>query len=52
MFKEKIGRSGIALYPQKENLLDIIKKIQKIIYKSSNSSSYTLITELNPIIRG
>jgi len=51
-FKNKIGQSGIALFPQKSKLLSLVAKIKEIIQKSSNDHAFTLITKLNPIIRG
>jgi RNA-directed DNA polymerase len=51
-FKEKIGRSGVAMYPNKEKLLEITAKIKELIDKASNDNAYTLITKLNPILRG
>jgi RNA-directed DNA polymerase len=51
-FKEKIGKSGVAMYPNKEKLLDITNKIKELIDKASNDKAYTLITKLNPLIRG
>lgn len=51
-FKERIGRDGIALYPQKKKVYNIITKLRKIFRKSSNDTAYTLIFKLNPILRG
>jgi RNA-directed DNA polymerase len=51
-FKEKIGRSGIAVYPNREKLIEVTKKLKEILKKSTNESAFTLITKLNPIIRG
>ena len=51
-FKEKIGKPGVAMYPKKEKLLEITNKIKKLIDKASNDKAYTLITKLNPIVRG
>jgi RNA-directed DNA polymerase len=51
-YKERIGMSGIALYPQKSKLRDIINKIRLIFKNSQNFSAYQLIAKLNPIIRG
>ena len=51
-YKERIGMSGIALYPQKSKLRDIIDKIRLIFKNSQNLSAYHLIAKLNPIIRG
>lgn len=51
-FKDKIGKAGIALYPRKDKLDEIVKKIKNIINKSYNEKAYSLITRLNPIIRG
>ena len=46
------GRRGIALYPNKEKVYDVIKKLKYIIKLSQNLTSYTLISLLNPIITG
>ena len=51
-FKENIGREGIALNPQKEKVYSIIEKLREIFRKSYNESAYTLITKVNPILRG
>ena len=51
-FKERIGRSGVALYPQKRKLKDIKDKLRKIFRASTNISAYELISKVNPIIRG
>jgi hypothetical protein len=42
----------VAMYPKKEKLLEITNKIKKLIDKASNDKAYTLITKLNPIVRG
>jgi RNA-directed DNA polymerase len=51
-FKDRIGNSGIALYPDKEKVKSITGKIKLIIDNSQNLTSYQLIAKLNPIIRG
>lgn len=51
-FKERIGNEGIALYPQKNKVYAIIAKLREIFRKSSNESAYTLISKINPILRG
>lgn len=51
-FTERIGRDGIALYPQKKKVYNIITKLREIIRKSYNDTAYTLISKLNPILRG
>lgn len=52
MFSDKLGRQGIACYPQKKKYQAIMAKLKAIIAKSTNLSAYTLIAKLNPIIRG
>jgi len=53
MIKERLGeRKGIALYPTKESLFNIMEKIKEIIESKQNASAYELISALNPIIRG
>lgn len=51
-YKERIGMSGIALYPQKSKFRDIINKIRLIFKNNQNLKAYQLIAKLNPIIRG
>jgi len=46
------GSRGIALYPNKNKVLSFIKKIKSIFQSSHNSSAYSLIAKLNPVIRG
>jgi RNA-directed DNA polymerase len=46
------GNRGIALYPNKENVYSVIKKLKVIIKSSQNLTSYSLISKLNPIITG
>jgi RNA-directed DNA polymerase len=50
--KNHSGERGIAIYPNKEKVYAIIRKLKGIIRKSQNVSSYTLISLLNPIIVG
>jgi RNA-directed DNA polymerase len=53
MIKERLGiKEGIALYPDKDKVKEVIKKIKNVINRSQNISAYELITKLNPIIRG
>ena len=51
-FKERIGKNGIALYPQKKKVYNIIAKLREIFRKNYNDTAYTLITKINPILRG
>lgn len=51
-FKERIGNEGIALYPQKNKVYGIITKLRNEFRKSYNESAYTLISKINPILRG
>jgi RNA-directed DNA polymerase len=51
LFKDKIGRKGIACYPQKEQVQAIKAKLNKIFRASQNLYAYSLIAKLNPIIR-
>jgi len=46
------GSRAIGLYPNKNKVYDIIRKMKEIIKKSQNITSYTLISKLNPIIIG
>jgi RNA-directed DNA polymerase len=51
-FENHAGSRGIALYPNKNKVLAIIKKIKTIFDSSQNSDAYSLIAKLNPVIRG
>jgi RNA-directed DNA polymerase len=51
-FEHHAGSRGIALYPNKNKVLAIIKKIKSIFDSSQNSDAYNLIVKLNPLIRG
>lgn len=42
----------IALYPNKDKMLNFIRKLKEIIVVSKNLSAIELISKLNPIIRG
>jgi RNA-directed DNA polymerase len=46
------GTRAVGLYPNKDKIYNIIKKMKEIIIKSQNLTSYTLISKLNPIITG
>lgn len=39
------------MYPNKDKLQQLIKRLRLIFRKSYNLDSYTLISKLNPIIR-
>jgi len=52
LFNDKLNKEGISCYPLKENFVKIVKELRSIIRKSYNDSAYTLITKLNPKIRG
>jgi RNA-directed DNA polymerase len=43
---------GIALYPNKNKTLGMIRKLKEIFKTSQNLDAYNLIANLNPIIRG
>lgn len=49
--KEHVGESGIAMYPEKSKVHELIYKLRKIFRKNINIDSYNLIAVLNPIIR-
>jgi len=51
-YPDKLGRQGIACYPQKKKYQAIMGKLKAIIAKSTNLTAATLIAKLNPIIRG
>ena len=46
------GSRGIAVYPNRKKVLDVIRRIKFIFKVSSNFNAYNLIAKLNPIIRG
>jgi RNA-directed DNA polymerase len=51
-FENHAGARGIALYPNKNKVLAIIKKIKTIFDSSQNSDAYNIIAKINPVIRG
>ena len=51
-FKDRLGKSGVALYPNKLKLKAIKNKLKGIFRSSNNLSAYELISKVNPIIRG
>lgn len=51
-FKERLGKSGIAMYPNKNKVKGVIEKLKNIFTSSSNLTAYELIASVNPIIRG
>lgn len=51
-FEQHAGSRGIALYPNKNKVLNIIKKMKSIFDAEQNSDAYNLIAKLNPVIRG
>jgi RNA-directed DNA polymerase len=51
-YKSQIDKDGIAVYPQKDKLKNIISKLRTITRKSFNLTAYQLIANINPIIRG
>lgn len=51
-YPQHVGSKGIALYPNKKKVLDVIQHIKFIFKISSNSNAYNLIARLNPIIKG
>ena len=52
VFNGKTGRPGIAVIPQKSKFKTICKKIRNTFHFNLNDDAYTLVTKLNPIIRG
>lgn len=52
VFHGKTGRFGIAVIPQKSKFEAICKKIRDKFHFNLNDDAYTLITKVNPIIRG
>ena len=52
MLLKSIGSEGIALYPNKNKVRDIIRRCKEIFRKSQNLSAAELISKLNPLIGG
>lgn len=52
LFHDRQGKEAIACYPQKAKYYGIMDKLKEIFEKSYNNSAYTLISNVNPIIRG
>ena len=52
LFHDNIGQEGIACYPQKGKVQELLSKLKQIFKSSNNLTAYTLISKLNPIIRG
>lgn len=51
-FKERLGKPGVALYPNREKLKAIKTRLRNIFRSSSNISAYELVSKVNPIIWG
>lgn len=52
LFHDRQNMEAMAIYPQKEKYKAFISKLRVIFDKSYNVDAYTLISKLNPIIRG
>lgn len=52
LFHDRQGKEAITTYPQKDKYKKVSEKLRKIFEKSYNLSSYSLIAEINPIVRG
>jgi len=52
LFHDRQEMGGIACYPQQKKCRAIEEKLEKIFESSRNLTSYSLIAQLNPIIRG
>ena len=52
MAKNYIAKRAIILYPNKDRLRDVIRKIKRIFDNSQNASAAEVINKLNPIIGG
>ena len=52
LFHDRQDMEGIACYPQRMKYRNIVSKIRSIVRSSYNLTAYTLISKLNPIIRG
>jgi RNA-directed DNA polymerase len=52
MLLKSIGSSGIALYPHKDQVRNLIRRCKEIFKKSQNLSAVELISKVNPLIGG
>lgn len=52
LFHDRQNINGIVCYPQQAKIKGICTKIRKLFVSSYNLTAYTLISKLNPIIRG
>nr|ATI20212.1 group II intron reverse transcriptase/maturase [Juglanconis oblonga]ATI20374.1 group II intron reverse transcriptase/maturase [Juglanconis oblonga] len=52
LFHDRQNKEAIVCYPQKAKVQGIINKVRNIIENSYNITAYSLISKLNPIIRG
>lgn len=52
LFHDRQNREAIACYPQEIKVKTISKTIRDIVESNYNATSYSLISKLNPIIRG
>lgn len=52
LFHERQNREAIACYPQKDKYEGFVHKLRMIFEKSYNQNAFSLITKLNPILRG
>ena len=51
-YSQHAGSRGIALYPNKKKVFEVIQRIKLIFKVSKNLDAYNLIVKLNPVIRG
>ena len=52
LFHDRQNKEAIAVYPQKEKFQAFIHKLRLVFEKSYNIEAFTLISKLNPMIRG
>lgn len=52
LFHDRQNLEAISCYPQKDKQESFANKLRTIFEKSYNSSAYTLISKVNPMIRG
>nr|ATI20467.1 group II intron reverse transcriptase/maturase [Juglanconis juglandina] len=52
LFHDRQNKEAIVCYPQKAKVQGIIKKIRNIVENSYSITAYSLISKLNPVIRG
>lgn len=52
MYSKSSFDEGIAVYPSKDKVVEVLNKVKQLIRNSKNSTAFKLIADLNPILRG